>query len=121
MSNFTPLEQHARNAEFERIAKCFNDVPLGKRKLLKKIGDISCGLGNIINEYYLPNIRNGEITVPDDINLMDTEKIALIPVFTGERDFVMAPNCFTPTRRQLKNNGIDEDMASRLELDARGG
>jgi hypothetical protein len=113
MANFTPVEQHERNNEFERIVTSFDIVPMKRKQVFKRVGNVATGLHQVINDYYLPNVKDGHITTSKEIDLAGSDKTALIPVFPGEKVFTFGLDSLIPTKTQLEK----ENLGSHGKLD----
>lgn len=111
MANIILSEQSRRNRDFEYLVDGqFEIVPGGRDALFAAMGEYAVGLAQVIDNYYLPNIRNGIIRTPRDFDV-NSEKTPLIPVMEDDTILRVHPDeqdLILPTIQQCESNGFIE-------------
>ncbi|MDR1196805.1 MAG: hypothetical protein LBL08_00825 [Candidatus Nomurabacteria bacterium] len=115
MTNIISSKQRERSQAFENLTqKQFELIPGGRDALLKEIGDEAVGLAQVIDNYFLPNVRadgyKDFIEAPKDFDV-ESEKTPLVPILPYDLSLHIGPSSsdlIYPTPKQLQVAGLDE-------------
>lgn len=122
MANIIASEQRKRSQAFDYLVdKQFDVFPGGRETFCREVGEAAIKLMPVIDNYFLPNVKNGEVIVPDDYNV-DSEKTALLPIIDGDLYLNMDEDQFRmliPTNQQCRNMEVtsqNTEMYSEYEM-----
>jgi hypothetical protein len=108
MAEYISSERAERTKAFEfLLSGQFADITDGREAIVQRMGETGAGLSEVLENFFLPNVKEGLITTPrgyDD----DSEKTPLLPVLLSDMNLRVKPRSLllSPTPSQLAAAGL---------------